>query len=302
MAETGAYTPRRVPRAETWWLRGVRHRVWCWGPDGGRPLVLLHGWMDTGQTWQFLVDALASERRVIAPDWRGFGDSEWVLGGYYFPDYLADLDALLERVGGEPVDLVGHSMGGNVAGLYAGVRPTRIRRLALVEGFGARARDASEAPENYARWLDHWQTPPALHEPDSLENFAGRLQLRHPHLTNERALFVAAAWLRPEGDGWQIRADPGHKRRNPVLYRLEEAEACWRCITAPALWVVGNDSRTLSWFGGEEELKRRREIIGAEEVRIDRAGHMIHHDQPEALAGSLETFLDAVEAPARCCD
>lgn len=296
MADTQMYVPRRVPRAEDLYLRGVRHRLWCWGPATGRPLVLLHGWMDTGQTWQFLVDALARERRIVAPDWRGFGDSQWMPGGYYFPDYLADLDGLLDHVAGdEPVDLVGHSMGGNVAGLYAGVRPQRIRRLALVEGFGARTREPEEAPDNYARWLDQWHAPPELHEPESLEAFAQRLQQRHPHLTADRALFVAGAWLRPEGDGWQLRADPGHKRRNPVLYRLAEAEACWQCITASALWVVGNDSRTVSWFGGEEELARRRGIIGAEEVRIDAAGHMIHHDQPEALAAVLEPFFDAAD-------
>lgn len=294
MVEAGGYQPRRPARAERLALRGVDYHLHCWGPDSGRPLVLLHGWMDTGLTWQFLVDALAGGRRIIAPDWRGFGDSQWVPGGYYFPDYLADLDALLDAVAGEePVDLVGHSMGGNVAGLYAGVRPERIRRLALVEGFGARARTAGEAPGNYARWLDQWRQPPTLQTPESPGAFAERLMERHPHLTHERALFVAGCWLRRADDGgWQLRADPGHKRGNPVLYRLEEAEACWRQITAPVLWVVGLESRTLSWFGGWEELERRRDVAGAQPVHVEGAGHMIHHDQPETLAAHLEAFLE----------
>lgn len=291
------YQPARPARAQWQRVRGVRYRLHCWGPTSGRPLVLLHGWMDTGLTWQFLVDALAGERRVVAPDWRGFGESDWAPGDYYFPDYLADLDALLDAIAGEdaaaPVDLVGHSMGGNVAGLYAGVRPGRIRRLVLVEGFGARARAPEEAPENYARWLEQWREPPSLQEPESLAAFAHRLNLRHPHLTRERALFVAQCWLQRSADGgWRLRADPGHKRGNPVLYRLEEAEACWRQIAAPTLWVVGRESRTLSWFGGWEELERRRRLIGAQLELIDAAGHMIHHDQPQALARCMEAFVN----------
>uniref|UniRef100_UPI002362DFF1 alpha/beta fold hydrolase n=3 Tax=Pseudomonadota TaxID=1224 RepID=UPI002362DFF1 len=82
---------------------------------GRPPLVLLHGWMDVGASFQFVVDALAGDREVIALDWRGFGLSEASGAGcYWFPDYLADLDALLDAVSpSAPVDLLGHSMGGN---------------------------------------------------------------------------------------------------------------------------------------------------------------------------------------------
>ncbi|MDN3516157.1 alpha/beta hydrolase [Aquisalimonas lutea] len=293
MADSAAYLPAVPAAAEDVNLRGVRHRLHRWGPREGRPLVLLHGWMDTGRTWQFVVDALAAQRHVVALDWRGFGDSDWVADGYYFPDYLADLEALLDReVGDDAVDLVGHSMGGNVAGLYAGIRPRRIRRLALVEGFGTRARDPAEAPDNYARWLDQWRSPPTLQAPESPEAFADRLRERHPHLPADRALFVAQCWLRAAAGGmWQLRGDPAHKRTNPVLYRLEEAEACWRRIQAPVLWVVGSASGALSAFDGEAEVERRRSVIGAERVVIDDAGHMIHHDQPQALAAVLESFL-----------
>ena len=98
---------------------------------------LLHGWMDVSASFQFLVDALERDWYVIAPDWRGFGLSEWAAGGYWFLDYLGDLDVLLRLLAQDrSVNLVGHSMGGNVANLYAGVRPERVRKLALLEGFG----------------------------------------------------------------------------------------------------------------------------------------------------------------------
>jgi pimeloyl-ACP methyl ester carboxylesterase len=131
-------------------VRGVRYHVRTWGEDKSPKLVLLHGWMDVSASFQFLVDALQSDWYVIAPDWRGFGLSEWAADGYWFADYIADLDVLLRELAPqEPVNLVGHSMGGNVAGLYAGARPSRIAKLALLEGFGLPRTAPSAAPERY---------------------------------------------------------------------------------------------------------------------------------------------------------
>lgn len=116
--------------------------------------MLLHGWMDAGAGFQFLVDALPTDWEVVAPDWRGFGKSEWASGTYYFPEYLADLDALLAHLSpAAPVWLVGHSMGGNVASLYAGIRPERVARLVSLEGLGLQPASPSAAPAHYRAWL-----------------------------------------------------------------------------------------------------------------------------------------------------
>ncbi|MCH8504756.1 MAG: alpha/beta hydrolase [Ectothiorhodospiraceae bacterium] len=288
------YQPVRQPLRRTVSVRGLDYQLTEWGVPLGRPLVLLHGWMDVGASWQFLVDALAGERWIIAPDWRGFGDSGWCDAGYWFPDYLADLDALLAIIAPEqPVDLVGHSMGGNVAGLYAGVRPDRIHRLALLEGFGMRSTSPEDAPERYRQWLDEQQEEQTLHTPDSYERLAQRFLQRHPHLTAERAAFIARAWARRREDGvLELRGDPRHKRKNPVLYRLEETMACWRRIKAPCLWVWGLESSILQMFENPAEWEGRKACFRDwQGVPIENAGHMIQHDQPEALAAALNDFL-----------
>ncbi|MGQ0546927.1 MAG: alpha/beta fold hydrolase [Betaproteobacteria bacterium] len=110
-------------------VRGLRDHVRRWPREGAPKMVLLHGWMDVSASFQFLVDALHGEWDVYAPDWRGYGLTEWGKADcYWFPDYIADLDELLLRIEPSlPVNLVGHSLGGNVAALYAGIRPQRFR-------------------------------------------------------------------------------------------------------------------------------------------------------------------------------
>ena len=133
-------------------IRNLRYHVRCWGEAGAPQLFLLHGWMDVSASFQFLVDSFARDWQVIAPDWRGFGLSEWARDGYWFPDYYADLDALLEIYQPDTaVNLLGHSMGGNVACTYAGIRPQRVAKLVSLEGFGASRMQAGEAPQRRMR-------------------------------------------------------------------------------------------------------------------------------------------------------
>jgi pimeloyl-ACP methyl ester carboxylesterase len=277
-------------------VRGLRYHLRCWGDPQSPKLFLLHGWMDVSASFQFLVDALRSDWRVIAPDWRGYGRTQW--GGadsYWFPDYLGDLDELLRQLSpAEPATLVGHSMGGNVACLYAGVRTDRVAKLVNLEGFGLRGHDPAQAPGRYAKWLDDLAERPRFRDYASFEALASRLQQGNPRLERERALFLAEHWGAATPDGRvALRSDPAHKRVNPVLYRIEEAEACWRRVTAPMLWVEGADSRSLQWLRLDPAAHEARKRCFATLVArtIPDAGHMLHHDQPERLASAIEEFL-----------
>jgi len=277
-------------------IRGLRYHCRTWGAPAQPKLFLLHGWMDVSASFQFLVDELRAPWRVIAPDWRGYGLSQWSgADSYWFPDYLADLDALLARLAPEgPATLVGHSMGGNVACLYAGIRPDRVAKLVNLEGFGLRGNDPSQAPERCARWLDELADPPRFRDYASFDELAARLQRGNPRLPRERALFLAGHWGTASPDGRvRLRSDPAHKRVNPVLYRLEESMACWRRVVAPTLWVEGAESASLQWLRLDEAAYAARKRCFATLVSrvIPDAGHMLHHDQPRRLAAGIEEFL-----------
>ena len=277
-------------------VRGLRYHCRCWGDPAAPKLFLLHGWMDVSASFQFFVDALTRRWRAIAPDWRGYGLSGWSgADSYWFPDYLADLDALLAHWSPtQPVALAGHSMGGNVASLYAGARPERVARLVNLEGFGLAATEPSRAPGRYAEWLEGLGAPQRFRDYASFDELVARLRQSNPRLTPERAQFLAQHWGTASADGRvRLRSDPAHKRTNPVLYRLDEAKACWRRVTAPVLWVEGGESQTLARLRIESaELEERKRCFASLTTRtLAEAGHMLHHDQPEQLARMVEEFL-----------
>lgn len=313
MTEVAPYVPRREARSEFITLRGVQIHLNVWGDASlvtpERPaLVMLHGWMDVGASFQFVVDALPADRCVIAPDWRGFGASQAPAADcYWFADYLGDLDALLDAMLPQQcVDLAGHSMGGNIAMLYAGVRPHRVRRLVNLEGFGMPDAPPQLSPRRYRQWLDELKAPPRLRSYPSLAAVAERLRTTNPLLRPERAAWLAPRWSRRTVDSasgapeWVLLADPAHKRVNPVLYRKDEVLECWKLIRAPLLWIEGDRTDIAKWWGGRyslQEFHERLAVVAHVERRLlSPAGHMLHHDQPEALAALLSTFLDAPPA------
>ena len=300
------YQAKKAARSEFVPIRNQQYHVLTRGePAPGRPpLVLVHGWMDVAASWQFMVDAFDGERHAIAPDWRGYGLTTGpATDSYWFPDYLADLDALIDRVSPvAPVDLVGHSMGGNVAMMYAGARPQRIRRLVNLEGFGMPANKAAHAPRRLARWLDELK---AFHRGemdlktyDDAQGVAARLMKTNPRLGADKAAWLAQHWARPDAQGrWRILGDAAHKVINPHLSRVEEVLEIYRAITAPVLSIETTTDSLSQWWGGKYDLAEYHERLKAVshvtvEVVSD-AGHMVHHDQPELLARLIGGFLDS---------
>ncbi|MBS0303423.1 MAG: alpha/beta hydrolase [Proteobacteria bacterium] len=303
------YQALRTARFESVPIRTLRYHVRLWGNARSEhpPLVLLHGWMDVGASWQFVVDALseafATGRQIIAPDWRGFGHSRPLApcDSYQFVDYLADLDQLLDHYAGtQPVDLVGHSMGGNVAMMYAGARPARIRRLVNLEGFGMPATRPAQAPGRFAQWMDEIRKfergEMALAPYDSADGVALRLMKTNPRLTGDKASWLARHWAQQDAQGrWHILGDAAHKIVNPLLYRVDEALALYAAITAPVLSVHAAGDSLAQWYKQhyslQDYLQRLAHVPSYRTAVVQDAGHMLHHDQPQAVAALIEDFL-----------
>jgi len=298
------YSIQKVSRSVFIPVRGLQCHVRVWGePQAGQPpLVLVHGWMDVAASFQFVVDALNADHFVIAPDWRGFGlTASGGTDSFWYPDYLADLDALLDHFSpDQPVNLVGHSMGGNIAMLYAGVRPQRIQRLINLEGFGLPDTQPDQAPARLTRWLDevkqHNSGTMSLKTYSSLQAVAHRLMKNNPYVTEDKAQWLASHWSAELSPGqWTILGEAAHKVINPQLYRVDEILATYRCIRAPVLMVEASDDSMTRWWRGSFTLAQHRarlqHVAQVEIVTLPDCGHMLHHDQPVLLAGLIERFI-----------
>ncbi|MFM9879654.1 MAG: alpha/beta fold hydrolase [Burkholderiaceae bacterium] len=292
-------------------VRNLRYHVLRWGAQTPAPpvqpqLLMVHGWMDVGASFQFMVDALPEpflqNRLLLAPDWRGFGLTD--SGGadnFWFADYLADLDALIDHCSpDQPVDLLGHSMGGNVAMLYAGVRPGRIRKLVNLEGFGLPATQPSQGAGRYAKWMDELK---ALHRGDTAlkrypdaASVAQRLMKTNPRLGADKAAWLAQHWARENAAGqWEILGEAAHKITSAHLYQLDQVLDIYTRITAPVLAVEADGDSLGQFWGGKytmtEYRERLKQVPQVQTAVIQDAGHMLHHDQPQVLAELVQAFL-----------
>ena len=298
------YQVKKISRSEFIPIRNLQYHVRVWGepsPDK-TPLVMVHGWMDVAASYQFVVDALSHDHYVIAPDWRGYGQTpSGGVDNFWFPDYLADLDFLLDHYApGVQVNLVGHSMGGNVAMLYGGVRPERIRRLVNLEGFGMPATTPEQAPGRYATWMDELkklhQGAMDLRAYDTVAGVARRLMKTNPRLGQDKANWLAQHWAHENAQGkWCILGEPAHKITNAQIYRVDELMEIYRRLSMPVLSVEASDNSLDQWHKGKFTLAQYHERLQAvpqvEIARIDDAGHMMHHDQPQVVAALIERFI-----------
>jgi pimeloyl-ACP methyl ester carboxylesterase len=290
-----SYRALRPLQHDSLGARGLEFHLYRWQGQDPDPLVLLHGWGDTGETFQFLVDCFSTDRTCIAIDMRGFGRTQRPDDGYWFPDYLADLEALLDQLAPDaPVDLIGHSMGGNIAMLYAGARPKRVRRLVSLEGFGLMRSTSDQAPARYAQWLDEVKHGSEFAVYENIEQFIRVLARRNPRTPADRLELIARSWSQERADGKvELRADPKHKRVNPVLYQRDQAEACWRAIEAPLLFMLGEQSDLVRRMGDVLDETRLRALFRRGTfASVKDAGHMLHHEQPEQVATLIEEFLE----------
>ena len=287
--------PHIPSRTETINVRGLNYCIRHWGPPDAPAVFFLHGWMDTSATFQFVADALKKSWHIIAPDWRGYGASEWLSKPYWFHEYYADLDCLLDHFSGDkPARVVGHSMGANIASMIAGVRPERIAQLVMLDFVGLKPQNHTDVPAAMASWLNAIQEQPQLRTYPDHASLARRLMATNPRLDEKKAAFLSSAVIRIRPDGHvEMACDPWHKIPSPMPYRAEDAKATWRKIEAPVLMLIADQGYVQQRFGNDPDEYRSRieSFANVQVVTITDSGHNVQHDQPEQIAKALEEFL-----------
>ncbi len=267
-------------------VNGLRHHVLAWNDAGSPTVVLCHGFLDLA--WSF--DALARELaaaglRAVAFDWRGHGETEHVgAGGYYhFADYVLDLHELMPLLAAGEVHLVGHSMGGTAAAMYAATHPKVPRTLTLVEGLGP-PQYSGDPVDKMTAWLEsidrfRRREPAPMRD---LSDAVRRLRAQTAELPADLAYVLAEKATVQTEEGLMWRFDALHRTTSPAPFSAEVFLSFLARIDAPTLIVSGTNG-----FRTEDHTRRVAALKDARALELEGVGHMIHWLRPKELAAAI---------------
>lgn len=277
-------------------LRGLQFQIQEWGDPSLPKLFLLHGWMDCGASFKFMVPELLAHYHVIAPDLRGFGETDHAVGGYWFPDYYADLEALLEHYSPHAkVDLIGHSMGGNIVMMYAGIRPDRVSRVLSLESFGLLPTSPDIAADRYRKWLLEVLSAESARVYPNANALKRSIHKGNPRLSPEMIDELASLWGKPVGDdgAMMLKHDHAHRYTNPVRYNYEDTKSVWRQATAKLGVVAATESPVFSRLAAKNRVADIKALMNlADENYYELGcGHMVHLEQPQQVAAIVLDFF-----------
>lgn len=278
-------------------IRGLQYNIHEWGDSSNPTLFLLHGWMDCGASFKFIAPYLIDRFHIVAPDLRGFGDTGHAPGGYWFPDYFADLDALLAHYSpDQPVNLVGHSMGSTVVMTYAGIQTDRVEKVMSLDGFGAPATKSEDAVMRYREWMSQVASnEPTKVYPDKA-TLRESIKKGNPTFTDELIDEMAKLWAKPVGGNGEmmLKHDHRHRYTNPVRYNHEDTMKIWEGITAKTALVMASDSINHRFFDFDKRLALAKEVLRTADedcVVIENSYHMLHIEKPELTAQYINRFF-----------
>ncbi len=297
MSDHGAMTPDLPgPTSRTFFSQRLRLHYVDWGNPTAPPLLLLHGGRDHCRNWDWVAKALRDDYHVIAPDLRGHGDSAWSASGHYTMEgYIYDLAQLIHQQGLAPVDIVAHSLGGNIALRYAGVYPDAVRRLVAIEGLGPgprREADAARKPiaERMRGWIDQ-QRASAGRQPRryaTLDDALERMQAANKQLSPDQARHLTQHGVNQNEDGtYSWKFDHYVRVWPPYDMTRDEIAELWGRIACPTLLVCGKES----WASDPSQDGRLEYFRNASVLAVEGAGHWVHHDRLELFLDDIRRFL-----------
>lgn len=284
------------PTSHSFISQRLRLHYCDWGNASAPPLLLLHGGRDHARSWDWVARELKDEWHIIAPDWRGHGDSAWSPDGDYNTHaYVYDLAQLIHQLKLAPVTIVAHSMGGNIALRYTGLYPEHVKKLVAIEGLGPSPKMLAERQKtDFAtrerQWIDAKRAA-AARQPKrypTLEDAFARMTSENSFLSEEQARHLTIHGTHRNEDGsysWKF----DNYLHLPWVHDMatDQVAELWARITCPTLLMYGEKS----WASNPVTDGRIAQFNTASVITFENAGHWLHHDQFERFMAELRAFL-----------
>jgi pimeloyl-ACP methyl ester carboxylesterase len=286
------------PSSQTYISQRLRLHYVDWGNEGAPPLLLIHGGRDHCRNWDWVAERLKDRFHIIAPDLRGHGDSAWALGSSYgLLEFVADIAQLVRQKQLAPVNIIAHSLGGNIALHYAGLYPDAVARLVAIEGLGPspamlEKRRAIPPERRIGQWVETLRDLSARtpRKYATIEDALKRMRDENPHLSEAQARHLTLHGVLQNEDGtYSWKFDNYVRAFSPVHLSAEESRALYGRITCPTLLMRGMES----WASDPEADGRAKAFSNARVINVPNAGHWVHHDQLEVFMGHVDAFFAA---------
>jgi len=272
----------------------LKLQFWDWGQESLPPLLLVHGGLDHARNWDWVARSLREHFHVYAMDLRGHGNSAWAPGAIYsIAEHLLDITTLIDLLTGQgSIHLIGHSLGGILTLVYAGLYPGRVRKVIAIEGLGLPAshRIHKPAPDRLRAWIDSVRKGEDR-MPRSYPNLDAaveRMKDANPHLSDEVARHLTVHATNWNADGslsWKF--DNYVRNFAPYGYNIDEQRTIYGEITCPVLLVWGRES----WLPDPDTEGRAFVIPNRQVLKVDGAGHWVHHDRLDLFLEASKRFL-----------
>lgn len=271
-------------------LPHIRLNALQWG-EGRRKVLALHGWLDNAMSFAPLAAELVdTDTSLLALELAGHGRSGHrpLNSGYHFSDYLRDVMQVITEIGVEPIDMIGHSLGGIIASLLAGIFPTRFASVVCIECYGAAiVSDNLNYGEYFAKsisGLDDTQAMATRVYPALTGLVRARLQAGEMQEENARRL-IERNTLAVEG-GYRFCSDKRLTQQQPMLASEEQVRQLLAGATAPILVIEGNEGFLPNW----PHAQARYALPPYPEV-VQLAGkHHVHMDNATETAATIRAF------------
>ena len=285
------------PTSNIYFSQRLRLHYVDWGNEGAPPMLLIHGGRDHCRNWDWVAEAFRDDYHIIAPDLRGHGDSQWLLGGSYdHVDYVYDIAQLLHQRNHTPVTVIGHSLGGSISLLYSGLYPETVTRLVSIEGTGPppeifEQRVNQPVEDRLDAWVkDLRQISGRIpRRYKSLEDAYERMQAENPHLTEAQARHLTIHGSIQNEDGtFSWKFDNYVRAFAPVGLPRKEQYALYSRITCPTLLFRGTES----WAADPATDGRADCFQDVRVANVEGAGHWVHHDQLDEFVSVTRAFLN----------
>lgn len=250
---------------------------------------MLHGFLDHAHTFDLLAAGLMKNYYIVAWDARGFGRSGWVhpSGYYHFFEYILDLELFIEHLGLKDPIIIGHSMGGMIGALYAGIYPEKVKKFANLEGWFVSDSKFSDAPARARAWIEGVKSLQHFKPLNDIEEAAARLRKNDPLMPAEIAHHLAYEGTKVENDGLYWRHDPLHRTRSPQQAYLAQVDEFWKKIECPVLLLKGEHADPdLRGFVSREGAFKNKKVL-----TVKGAGHNLHLHQPKLIEDIIIDFL-----------